>query len=199
MTLSRVQSVRVEALLGELAAAISSAPAEAVDAAAELILQTWRRGGTVLVFGNGGSASTASHIACDFMKNTQQPGMRSLRCLALADNVALLTALANDVAYERVFADQLEALARPGDLALAISVSGTSRNVVVAAESARRLGLKVVAMTGAGGGRLGSVADVLIEIGSFDFGCVETAHVALEHVLVHRLREAMEQESGGDR
>lgn len=199
MTLSRVKPVEVESLLSHLAAAVASVSPEAVAGATELILRTWRHDGTVLVFGNGGSASTASHVACDFTKNTRRPGVRALRCLALGENVALLTAVANDVAYERVFADQLEALGRAGDLALAISVSGTSPNVVVAAESARRLGLPLLALTGSGGGRLKDFADVLIEVDSVDFGCVETAHLAVEHVLVHRLGAAMRKESGGNR
>lgn len=186
---------RVEAYLEELSGVVAGLPVAPIERALRLLLETWRRQGSIFVFGNGGSAATASHIACDFVNGTAQPGVPRLRCVALNDNLPLLTALANDVGFEQVFAEQLEALGRPGDLALAMSVSGTSPNIVAGVESAKRLGLSVILMTGEGEGSVRPLADVVIEVASTDFGCVETAHLGIEHVLTHVLRAAMGDEA----
>src|SRR6266540_2848255 len=112
------------------------------------------RGATIFFCGNGGSASTATHFACDLAKNTIHPRFGRFRTVALNDNVALLTAWGNDFGYERIFVEQAANLMKPGDVLVAISGSGNSPNVLLAAEHARSLGCPVIALIGFQGGKL---------------------------------------------
>jgi D-sedoheptulose 7-phosphate isomerase len=156
-----------------------------------LLLDCYQRGSTLFVLGNGGSASTASHFACDLAKGTLTPGAAAYRVVALTDNNALLTAWANDTSYERVFAEQLAALARPGDLVMAISTSGNSPNVLAAVQTARALGLTTIALTGADGGRLRSLADVTVTTAAGTTEQVEDLHLMMTHSLCVALRAAL--------
>src|SRR4051794_6814222 len=104
-------------------------PRRLVGSVAELLLACQERGGTVFVLGNGGSAATASHFVCDLTKGTRNNGLPTFRAIALTDNVPLVTAWANDTSYDRIFAEQLDALVQPDDLVIAISASGNSMNV----------------------------------------------------------------------
>lgn len=149
-------------------------------------------GGTVFIAGNGGSASTATHLANDLCKATRSPDRPPMRALSLADNVAWFTALGNDEGYDRVFAGQLENLARPGDVLVAISASGNSPNLIAAVETARASGAATCALLGFDGGRLlGLVDDALwLPTPPGSYGLVEDAHSALCHVLTRCLCEA---------
>src|SRR5436189_5358112 len=138
--------------LGQVACAM---PLGLLESAAEALLACHRRGGTVFVLGNGGSAATASHFVCDLAKGTRTDGFPAFRVLSLTDNVPLMTAWANDTSYDRVFAEQLSALVRPGDVVVAISASGNSANVLAATRVARQLGTTTIAFTAQSGGRLG--------------------------------------------
>src|SRR5579859_2163589 len=138
-----------------------------VDAVAALILQLkelHREGRQIFVFGNGGSAANASHFATDLGKGASDKLGKRFRVLSLTDNVSWITALANDYSYEDVFVRQLENYAQPGDMALAISVSGNSPNCVKALEWARKNGLRTVALVGAKRGRMAEVAQEVIAI-----------------------------------
>ena len=137
--------------IADVAAAIDLACLERV---AVMLLNCQARGRVVFVVGNGGSAATASHFACDLSKGTRRDGPPTFHVVSLTDNVPLLTAWANDSGYEHVFSEQLTALARPGDLLVAISASGNSPNVVAAIDAARSCGMAVVGLTGRSGGRL---------------------------------------------
>ncbi|MBA3413746.1 MAG: SIS domain-containing protein [Chloroflexia bacterium] len=152
-------------------------------AAAELLLETQARGRVVFMVGNGGSAATASHFACDLAKGTRGDGAPTFRVMALTDNAPLLTAWANDAGYERVFAEQLRSLARPGDLLVAISASGSSPNIVAAVEAARSLRTRTLALTGRDGGAIGPLADLVVRVPSDRIEIVEDAHMAIAHSL----------------
>ena len=171
--------------LGQVACAM---PLGLLESAAEALLACHRRGGTVFVLGNGGSAATASHFVCDLAKGTRTDGFPAFRVLSLTDNVPLMTAWANDTSYDRVFAEQLSALVRPGDVVIAISASGNSPNVLAATRVARQLGAATIALTGQSGGRLGRLAELTIRVPARSVEQVEDAHLAIAHSLCVALR-----------
>jgi len=169
--------------LHETVAALEALPAEIVARLAEAVIRAHRVGGTVYIFGNGGSASTAEHFVCDLSKAAQSAGGRPLRLVAPTANSALITALANDSSYPEVFAEQLEGVIGDGDLAIAISASGNSPNVLRAVEVARRSGAFTIGLCGFGGGRLESLCDLALVVESHDYGVVENVHLAVEHAV----------------
>ncbi|MCC6557009.1 MAG: SIS domain-containing protein [Polyangiaceae bacterium] len=158
----------------------------AVEAIAGAVVGAWRSGARVFVMGNGGSAATASHFVCDLHAATR--GERTLCALCLSDGAPLLTALANDRGYENVFSDQLAAHARPADVAIVISASGSSENIVRAVHTARARGASTAGLLGFGGGRAAEIVDQRVVIRSTDFGVVESVHAALAHLLASRVR-----------
>jgi phosphoheptose isomerase len=148
---------------------------------------------TIFFFGNGGSASTASHFVTDIAKvagGTQSRGKgRRFRCVSLNDNLPGLTAWANDVGYAEVFSGQLKALAEKGDVAVAISGSGNSPNVLEAVKSARAMGLTTIGLTGIGGGKLKDLVDVAMVVPSNSMQHTEDTHLILLHLLTAYLRD----------
>ena len=162
-----------------------------VERVATYLLEAYRNRTQVFFLGNGGSASTASHMAVDFGKGTAVPGHPRLRAISLTDNVGLLTAWANDTAYEEVFKEQLENLLEPQDVVVAISASGNSPNVLRAVEFARRREAKTIGLAGFGGGQLKRLVDVDITTSSRNYGQVEDFHLSLGHILSQFLREAI--------
>jgi D-sedoheptulose 7-phosphate isomerase len=159
-----------------------------------LLLTAHEAGRTVFVLGNGGSASMASHLACDLGKGTAIPGHRRLRVISLADNQALVTAWANDTGYEMVFKEQLENLLEPGDVVIAISASGNSPNVIRAVEYARERGAVTIGFIGFGGGRLKSLVDFDITVSSRNYGQVEDYHLTLGHIFSQYLRKCFSEQ-----
>lgn len=180
----------VGAWLRDAAAVVGAIDPEQVARAAELLIDARRRGATIFVAGNGGSAATASHLALDLQKAGRAPGGRGTAALCIADSVGLVTAWGNDTSFDRVFAEQLEVLARPGDALVVISVSGSSPNLVCVLGAARRLGVATVGLLGARGGRAVGLVDVPVLVPSEDYGWVESAHVVLHHVLTYAVRDA---------
>lgn len=184
-----VQSVHafVDGYLAEVRDHLANIPADAVVRAGERLLHAYETGAQVLVVGNGGSASTASHLACDLGKTVLggDPASRSsrFRVVSLADNVALLTAWANDHGYETVFAEQVKMLGREGDVLIVISASGRSPNVVAAVEAARERRLVTIGLLGFDGGVLKDRLDEAIVVPCDDFGHVESTHLVLGHLL----------------
>jgi D-sedoheptulose 7-phosphate isomerase len=146
-------------------------------------------GRTIFFFGNGGSASTASHFVVDIGKATIRGDGRRFRCVALVDNVETLTAWANDTEYRRVFSEQLVNLAQRGDVAVGISGSGNSPNVLAAMETARKLGLVTVGLTGMGGGKLKGLVDVAVVVPSQSMQHVEDVHLLIGHLLTTYFRD----------
>jgi D-sedoheptulose 7-phosphate isomerase len=135
----------IEVYWDDFAAALPRVPFAALARAAAELLACRTRGGTIFVLGNGGSAATASHFACDLAKGARVPGLPGFRVVPLTDNMPLITAWANDSDYACIFAEQLAGLARPGDVVLAISASGNSPNVLAATQAARDVGVTTLA------------------------------------------------------
>lgn len=176
--------------LASVSATLGRLPRERIQAALDALLRAYRDERTVFTFGNGGSAATASHFACDLCKGTIPPGNRPrLRAVGLTDSVPLLTAWGNDADYSAVFAEQLRSLGRPGDVALAISGSGNSPNVLRGVEEARALGMATIGMSGFRGGTLASLVDVPLVVDNHDMLQIEDAHLVLCHAMTTWLRE----------
>ena len=179
--------------LDHLGALVSSLDCPAIDLYADLLFDAWRDDRQVLVFGNGGSAATASHFVTDLVKTAAVEGQRRLRALSLFDNVPLTTAIGNDIGYEDTLLYPLEAYAREGDLVVAISGSGTSPNVVKACRWAKEQGLTIVALTGFGGGVLKDIADHHVNVGSENYGVIEDLHLSIGHMVIQRLQALVER------
>lgn len=154
-----------------------------VDQAIDILREARDNGRTVFTCGNGGSASTASHFACDIVKGASYQREKRFRIMALTDNLAAMTAYSNDVSYECVFVEQLKNFAKPGDVLLAISGSGNSPNVLRAVEYANQLGCRTIAMTGRDGGKLGPLAEVNIHAKDPHMGRIEDAHLIACHMI----------------
>jgi D-sedoheptulose 7-phosphate isomerase len=137
----------------------------------------------VFVCGNGGSASTASHFACDIVKGASYQREKRFRIMALTDQLPTLTAYANDVGYDMVFSEQLKNFALPGDVVMAISGSGNSPNVIAAIECANSMGCATVALTGRDGGKLGPLAKINIQVPVRHMGRIEDAHMIVCHMI----------------
>lgn len=161
---------------------VREAGLEAVTAAADAIVASLRAGGQVLVFGNGGSAADAQHMATELVGRFVRE-RRGYAAVALTTDGCVLTSIANDYGYDRVFARQVEALGQPGDVALGITTSGSSANVVSALETARTLRLTTIALTGRDGGAAGRAADVHINVPSDVTPRVQEVHMTLLHVI----------------
>lgn len=161
---------------------VRDAGLERTTAAADAIIRSLRQGGKVLVFGNGGSAADAAHAAAELVGRfqRQRPGFAAL---ALTADPSVLTSIANDYGFERVFARQVEALGRAGDVAFAITTSGESRNTVVGLEVARAQKLITIALTGRDGGAAGRVADIHVNVPSDSTPRVQEVHRTLLHVI----------------
>ena len=143
----------------------------------------------IFVCGNGGSASTASHFACDIVKGASFNRPSRFRIMALTDSLPTMTAYANDVGYDCVFAEQLKNFAQPGDVVMAISGSGNSPNVLRAVEYANEAGCKTIALTGRDGGKLGPLAQLNIQVPVPHMGRIEDAHMIICHMIAYRFME----------
>jgi D-sedoheptulose 7-phosphate isomerase len=152
--------------------------------AGQLMAETIRRGGTVLFCGNGGSAADAQHLAAELVGRLDASRDRGpLSGLALTTDTSALTALANDFGYREVFARQVRALGRRGDCLVCISTSGSSENVVRAAEAAREGGLAVIALLGGSDSPLDALGDVALHVDASSSGLIQQGHAALGHLL----------------
>ena len=170
-------------------ATLSSVPVEAIARLVELLRQAQAEDRQVFICGNGGSAANASHFATDLGKGASDKLGKRFRVLSLTDNVAWMTALGNDYAYEDIFAGQLQNFARPGDLLLSISVSGNSPNCVKALAWAKKNGVKTLVIVGAKRGRMAEVADEAIVINETHYGRVEDVHMNLLHMACYAFIE----------
>jgi D-sedoheptulose 7-phosphate isomerase len=170
-------------------AALDSIPIEAVEKLIEQFREALRDDRQIFVFGNGGSASNASHFVTDLGKGASDKISRRFRCLSLNDNVSWMTALGNDYAYDEVFSRQLMNYGKPGDLVLVMSVSGNSPNVVRGVEWAKKNGLRTIALVGGKKGRLAELADTAIIIDSPHYGRVEDAQMGICHMICYAFME----------
>jgi D-sedoheptulose 7-phosphate isomerase len=192
-------SIRIEAIsdyLQQVERVLAATVREPLATTAALLYDAWARRAQVFVLGNGGSASTASHIANDLSKATVVPGAARMRVIALTDNVALLTAWANDASYDCVFKEQLENLLNPGDTVLGISASGNSPNVLRAIEFARAGGAVTIAWTGSSGGRLKDIVDHCVHVPTEDVGMIENVHLVFDHLVTGLVAARIRHEAG---
>lgn len=154
----------------------------AATRAAEVLVSAYRGGNKAFFFGNGGSAADAQHLAAEFVGRFLVE-RRALPALALNSNSSILTAIGNDYGFEMAFARQIQALAAPGDVAVAISTSGNSPNVIEGVRCARSLGLFTIGMTGASGGLLRGLVDALIAVPSQETPRIQECHILIGHSL----------------
>jgi len=167
----------------ELLKAIETIELDKVNQAIELFRDARANGRHIFVCGNGGSASTASHFACDIVKGASFNRPSRFRIMALTDQLPTLTAYANDVSYDAVFVEQLKNFAEPGDLFMGISGSGNSPNVLRAIEYASSVGCRTIALTGRDGGKLGPLAQLNIQVAAPHMGRIEDAHMIVCHMI----------------
>jgi D-sedoheptulose 7-phosphate isomerase len=173
--LERVRTILLEMNISELEALLRS------------IQTAWDEDRTLFIIGNGGSAATASHMATDLSKQTQTVGRRPLRALSLSDNMALITALANDTDYSLIYSEQLRIHGRPGDVLIAISCSGESPNILAAIDEARANGMQVLGLGGGTESRLQELADVFVSVPDNDYGHIESVHMVIDHCITSLL------------
>jgi D-sedoheptulose 7-phosphate isomerase len=187
--------------LRETQRALAEVSGDSILATIACLYAAWAERRQIFIVGNGGSASTASHIGNDLSKATIVPGLPRMRVMSLTDNVALMTAWANDVSYDCIFKEQLENLLEPGDTVLAISASGNSPNVLSAIEFARDRGAVTIGWTGRSGGRLKDLVDHCVHAPTDDVGMIESVHLVIDHLvtrmLAQQIRASQPARAGG--
>jgi histidinol-phosphate phosphatase family protein len=175
---------------GELGHALATIDTAAFDRASKVLSDAFDRDAAVFVCGNGGSASIANHLQCDHVKGIRVGTDLHTRVTSLSANVEILSAIANDIGYDAVFEYQLESMARPGDVLVAVSSSGRSANIVRALAWAESHGMQTIAMTGFGGGEARNIAGVSLHVDATNYGIVEDAHQACMHLLAQYARQS---------
>jgi D-sedoheptulose 7-phosphate isomerase len=192
-------AISLDSYFNRSATVLTQMPYFEMEAAADLLYKAYEEDRRVFIFGNGGSAALASHFACDLGKGTAMPatGDRRFRVMSLTDNVPLLTAWANDSSYEQVFAQQLRNFIQEGDVAFAISGSGSSPNVLMALQAAREAGAFNIGLTGFKGGKMKDLCDICIIIPSDNMQIIEDFHLSTAHALFtlirHRIMSSADQ------
>ena len=180
----------LDAYAEEMARAAKTIEPAAFDRAAAILLAAYVRNARIFSCGNGGSASIANHMQCDHVKGVRTETDLAPRVLSLSNNVELITAIANDLGYEDVFAYQLQSQSEPGDVLVAVSSSGRSVNIVRALTWARDHGLRTIAVTGFDGGGARAVAEVSIHADCTNYGVIEDLHQTVMHALAQYIRQS---------
>ncbi len=178
----------ITAYLSDMRATLTNLPLANIERVVRLLREARSHRRRVFLFGNGGSAATASHLACDLAKGASNNGGPRLRATALTDNMPLISAWANDTAYENIFAQQVQDHVEPGDIVIGISGSGRSPNVLNGIKAARLAGATTVGMTGLDGGHLKDLVDICIIVPDNNIDKVEDVHLMLGHVITSCLR-----------
>jgi D-sedoheptulose 7-phosphate isomerase len=161
--------------------ALSQVPSAPIAQIIDILNEARLKKRHIFVIGNGGSSATASHIVNDLLKSTIRPNLPRLRLICLSDNTPTLTAYANDVSYEVIFAEPLASLADPGDVVVALSGSGNSPNILRAMETAKQLGLTRIGLTGFAGGKLKDNCDMVVIVPSNSMQVIEDIHMVILH------------------
>jgi len=180
----------VEYLKSEISV-IQKLDAEAINDALNLLDQTRLNRKRVYVFGNGGSAATASHMQNDFNKGVSEWIEPKFRFQCLNDNIATVMAIANDISYDEIFRFQLKGQLDPGDVVLAISGSGNSKNVIRAVEYARSLGNQIIGVTGFDGGKLRQLSDISLHVPVASMQITEDVHMLFDHLMMSMFYEKL--------
>ena len=186
--IERIRQIARESL--EVKQAFFDADAEAVARAADMIIGSVRAGGKVLVFGNGGSAADAQHIAAELVNrlNYDHP---PIPAIALTTDTSIITSIGNDSSFDKVFERQVRALGRKGDVALAISTSGNSPNVLRAVEAAREIGVTTIALAGRDGGKLATLAELALVVNADSTQRIQETHITIAHILCELVEDAL--------
>jgi D-sedoheptulose 7-phosphate isomerase len=191
----------VKKFLTEFAEVAGRFSIDDINRAIELLFQAWKNGNTIFIIGNGGSASTATHFACDLAKTTSVEGKKRFRAISLTDNIPLLTALTNDEGFASVFVEQLKNLLQKDDVLVAISVHGGageekagpwSQNLLAAIQYAKDNSAKTVGIAGFDGGAFKTMTDVCIVVPANSTPYVESWHATLEHLICSSLKERIQ-------
>ena len=163
---------------------------ESVARAAEIIIESVSAGGKLLIFGNGGSAADAQHIAAELVNrlNYDRP---AIPAIALTTDTSILTSVGNDTSFDELFERQVRALGRAGDVAVAISTSGNSANVLRAAAAAREMGIKLIGLAGRTGGKLASMVDVALIVKADSTQRIQETHITIGHILCEMVEETL--------
>lgn len=191
------QEAIINQYLNSLKACLDSLSPREIGKLVSMVMNVYRKGKTIFIMGNGGSASTASHMSCDLNKGTLKRHYdekeKRLRVISLTDNVALLSAYGNDLSYADIFVQQLRNLVGRGDLVIAISVSGNSLNCFKAIQYAKKCGAGTIGLLGFGtGGRLAEIVDLSVIVASRNYGICEDIHLVLDHIIticIARMKE----------
>lgn len=188
MRIERIKAIAFESV--ETKKAFFDSNVHAVDRAVDTIVEAIKAGGKVLVFGNGGSAADAQHIAAELVNrlNYDRP---PIAAIALTTDSSILTSIANDSSFDELFERQMKALGRPGDVALAISTSGNSANVLRAVSTAREIGIKTIGLAGKDGGALASTVDIPLVVRSASTQRVQETHIAIGHIICELVEETL--------
>lgn len=180
---------RVNDYLDTVARLLANIPRDRIRKVSDLVREAYLSDRQVFIMGNGGSASTASHLACDLQKGIGGLGEKKFRAMALTDNIPIMTAWANDTDYSNVFSEQLSTWVNPGDLVIGISGSGNSPNVINAIELANQKGAVTIGLSGFQGGKLAQVAQHSVVINSDNMQHIEDVHMVLAHLIFRCLLE----------
>lgn len=191
----------IRSYISELTSALKSLDYHAIEEAIELLMEAYRNDRKVFIIGNGGSAATASHMACDLGKGTLQriydEKEKRFKVYSLTDNVAILTAFANDVSFSEIFVQQLRNLVEPDDIVIAISGSGNSKNLIKAIKYAKKCKAKTIGLLGfKTGGTLGTMVDCPVLIQSMHYGPCEDVQLILDHIIVSCIAKIHAQREG---
>lgn len=192
----------IKAYMAEARALTQAISAAEVDRAVEALFEAWQTGSRVFTCGNGGSASTATHFACDLAKTVAPPGKRGLRAECLNDNIPLMLALVNDEGFDNLYSEQLITRARAGDVLICISVHGGSgrdkagawsQNLLKAMDYVRGIGGRTIGLSGFDGGAMKDLADGSVVVPVESTPLVESFHLVLEHLICSCLRQRLEE------
>ena len=186
--IERIQQIALESI--ETKRAFFDTHADTVARAADVLIETIRAGGKILIFGNGGSAADAQHIAAELVNrlNYDRP---PIAAIALTTDTSILTSVANDASFAELFERQVRALGRKGDAVIAISTSGNSPNVLKAVEAARELSISIIALAGRDGGKLAPLADVALVVETDSTQRVQETHITIAHILCELVEDAL--------
>lgn len=177
----------------EIKSVLDSLDISAIEKVVDLLYSTYSNGNYIFIMGNGGSASAASHFACDINKGVSHPFLKKYRVISLSDNIPLITAYANDISYEDVFIEQMKNYLEPGALVIGISGSGNSRNILKAIDYANENSAVTVGLTGFDGGVLAKKVSVNVNVGINDMQKCEDVHLMLIHLIMQVMQSKLRQ------
>ena len=181
----------IDDYLRKLSIAIKKIDKKSIETVIDTLIRVRKEEGRVFIFGNGGSASTASHCVCDFNKGVSSKLDKKYNFICLSDNIATMMAIANDIGYEDVFSKQLEGRLKKEDIVFAISGSGNSKNVIKAVEYAKKKGVKIISLTGYDGGQLLKLSDCPIHVDIDDMQITEDIHMIVCHLIASTIAKKL--------